>query len=149
MHTLPMLTEKEPQPLASTEEDKYLPTNSSEKITENILLLLSATNALVDNTDLTRADVYSTRLIPSRDSSYDAIYTALLHAHNILAWCCGDIIKRVISLDFDLYEKSYLLARTNTGLKDKFILCLCELHSLFAHVRAIGAFINGLGLEKT
>ena len=29
-----------------------------------------------------------------------------------------------------------------------FILYFGVLHAVFAHVRAIGAFINGLGLEK-
>ena len=40
------------------------------------------------------------------------------------------------------------MVRTNSALKDKFILCLGELHAVFAHVRAIGTFINGSGLEK-
>ena len=109
---------------------------------------ISATNSLVCNADLTRTNIYSTPLIPGPASSYSAIYTALIRAYNISTWCCGDTTKTVISLNLDLYEKCYLLVRTNTALKDKFILFLGELHVAFAHVRAIGTFTNGSGLEK-
>ena len=38
-----------------------------------------------------------------------------------------------------------LLDKTNNALKDKLFFCLGELHAVFAHVRAIGALINGSG----
>ena len=148
---LPMLTEKEAQSLASTEEDKSLPRTNSRKVMENILPSFSATNSLVCNADLTRTNIYSTPLIPGPASSYSAIYTALIRAYNISTWCCGDTTKTVISLNLDLcylFMKCYLFVRTNTALKDKFILFLGELHVAFAHVRAIGTFTNGSGLEK-
>lgn len=40
------------------------------------------------------------------------------------------------------------MVRTNNASKNTFILYFGVLHAVFAHVRAIGAFINGLGLEK-
>ena len=143
-----MLTEKKAQSLASTEEDKTLSRNNSGKITENILPSFSATNSWVCNADLTRANIYSTPLIPAQASFYSAIYTALILAHDISTWYSGDTTKTVISLDLDLYEKCYLLARANSTLKGKFILFVGELHPVFAHVRAIGTFINGSGLGK-
>ena len=72
----------------------------------------------------------------------------MIRACNIVTWCCADTTKIVISLDLDLYEKCYFLVKTKNALKDKFILYLGELHAVFAHVRATGAFINGSGLEK-
>ena len=89
-----------------------------------------------------------TPLIPGAADSYSVIYIALIRAHNTPTWYCRDTTKTLISLDLDLYEKCYLLARTNNALKDKFILCLGELVAVFAHVRAIVALINGSGLEK-
>ena len=62
-----MFTEKEAPLLASTEEDKSLPTNDSGKITDNILPLFCATNSLSCNSDL-RTKFYST-LIPGPASS--------------------------------------------------------------------------------
>ena len=78
-----MLTEKESQLLASTEEDKSLPTNNSGKITENILPPFSAANSLVCYANLTSTNVSSTPLNPGPVSSYSAIYTALICVHNI------------------------------------------------------------------
>ena len=112
-----MLTEKKAQSLASTKEDKSLPRNNSGKITEKILPPFSVTNSLVCNAHLTRTNIYSTPLIPFPASSYSAIYTALIRAHNISTWCCGHTTKTVISLDLDLYGKCYLLLRTNSALK--------------------------------
>ena len=40
------------------------------------------------------------------------------------------------------------MTKTKNALKGKFILCLSEAHPVFADVRAIGAFIKNLGLEK-
>lgn len=40
------------------------------------------------------------------------------------------------------------MTKTKNALKGKFILCLSEPHPVFADVRAIGAFIKNLGLEK-
>ena len=51
------------QSLASTEEDKSLPTNNSGRITEDILQSFSATNSLVFNSDLTRTIFFSNSLI--------------------------------------------------------------------------------------
>ena len=61
--------------------------------------------------------------------------------------CCGYTTKTVVSLDLNLYEKCYLLVRTNNTLKNKFILCLSELNVVFAYVRAFGAFVNSSGLQ--
>ena len=148
IQTLLMLIEKEAQLFVSTEEDKALPTNNSRKITENILPPFSATYSLVCNADLARTNIYSTHLIPAPASSYSTAYIALIWVQNISTWRCKDTTKTVVSLDLDLYEKCYLLVRTNSALKDKFIFCLGELHAVFAHVREIGTFINASRLGK-
>ena len=46
-----------------------------------------------------------------------------------------------------MYEKIYLLVNTSETLRSKYILCLGELHAVFAHLRAIGNFIDGLGIS--
>ena len=102
-----MLAQKEEQLLASTEEDRSLQTNNSGKITENILPSFSATNPLVCNADLIRANVYSTLLIPGPANFYSTTYTALIGAHNISTKFCGYTTKTLISLDLDLYEKCF------------------------------------------
>ena len=105
------------------------------------------TNSLVLNIDTTLTNIFSTPLIPGPASSYSAIYTALMRAQNITTWACGGSSKIVISLDLDLYEKAYLLVYSNSDLRSRFILCLGELHIVFAHIRAIGAYVSNSGLE--
>ena len=80
-------------------------------------------------------------------SDYSAIYTGLMRVHVIAVWCCGKSAKAIISLDLDLYEKIYLLVNLNSEIRDKFILCLGELHAVFAHIRAIGNLITSSGIE--
>ena len=55
--------------------------------------------------------------------------------------------KIIVWLDLDMYEKIYLLVNTNPNLKNRYVLCLVELHAVFAHLRAIGSFIDGLGVS--
>ena len=69
-----------------------------------------------------------------------------MRVKNVSAWACGDASKTVVSLDLDLYEKIYLLVNTNENLRSQYVLCLGELHAVFAHLRAIGTFIDGLGI---
>ena len=52
-----------------------------------------------------------------------------------------------ISLDLDLYEKAYLLVHSNSELRSRFILCLSELHIVFAHIRGIGSYVSNFGLD--
>ena len=54
----------------------------------------------------------------------------------------------MISLDLDLYEKAYTLVHYNTYLRERFILCLGELHAVFAHICAIGNYITCSGLDN-
>ena len=55
--------------------------------------------------------------------------------------------KTIIVLDLDLYEKAYLLVHSRKDLRDRYVLCLGELHIIFAEIRAIGKFINSSGLD--
>ena len=86
-------------------------------------------------------------MIPGPASDYSSIYTALMKAQGISVWTCGAGSKSVISLDLDLYEKSYLLVHSRSDMRNKYILCLGELHAVFAHIRAIGNLINSSGIE--
>ena len=70
-----------------------------------------------------------------------------MKAQGISVWTCGAGSKSVISLDLDLYEKSYLLVHSRSYMRNKYILCLGELHAVFAHIRAIGNLINSSGIE--
>ena len=81
--------------------------------------------------------------MPDPASSYSTIYTALVTAEKNTAWACGETTKVVASLDLDLYEKVYLV-NSNEKLRNRYILCL---HAVFAHLRAIGHFIDGSGID--
>ena len=92
------------------------------------------------------ANFYSS-LIPGPASSYIALYTAWF-VHTSYQHGAVVMQQKLISLDLDLYEKYYSLVRTDNALKDKFILCIGELHDGFAYVRATSGFTNGSGLGK-
>ena len=61
---------------------------------------------------------------------------------------CRETSKIVLSLDLDLYEKAYTLVRYNTYLRERLIICLGELHAVFAYIRAIGNYITCSGLDN-
>ena len=69
-------------------------------------------------------------------------------AHDISIWTESESSKTIISLDLDLYEKIYLLINTRDDLRDSFLLCLGELHIVFAYIRAIGTFIECSDLDN-
>ena len=50
-------------------------------------------------------------------------------------------------MDLDLYAKAYKLINCRSYLRDRYVLCLGELHIVFAEIRAIGTFINCSGLD--
>ena len=117
----------------------------------NMLVLpsFSATSSLIMNSiDTTPINVFATPLIGGPASDYSAIYTGLMRAHGIAVWSCGASVKAIISLDLDLYEKIYLLVNSNSEIRDKYILCLGELHAVFIHIRAIGNLITSSGIEE-
>ena len=53
----------------------------------------------------------------------------------------------VVSLDLVLYEKANMLVNSNSDLRKCFILCLGELHIVFAHIRGIGTYLSNSGLD--
>ena len=55
--------------------------------------------------------------------------------------------KTIIVLDLDLYSKAYKLVNSRQDLRNRYILCLGELHIVFAGLRAIGTFIDSSGLD--
>ena len=68
-------------------------------------------------------------------------------AQNVTTWACGGSAKVVVLLDLDLYEKAYLLVNSNSELRRRFILCLGELHIVFAHIRGIESYVSNSGLD--
>ena len=122
--------------------------NSIASLKELKIPSFSATNSVLrNNINLKKTNVFKTPLIPGPASDYSSIYTALMKAQGISVWTCGAGSKSVISLDLDLYEKSYLLVHSRSDMRNKYILCLGELHAVFAHIRAIGNLINSSGIE--
>ena len=67
-----------------------------------------------------------------------------MRLQNNSTWACGETSKIVISLDLDLYEKAYTSVHCNTYLRERFILCLGELHAVFA----LGNYITCSGLDN-
>ena len=57
--------------------------------------------------------------------------------------------KTIIDLDLDLYSKAYKLVHSRSDLRNRYILCLGELHVVFASIRAIGTFIDCCGLDDS
>ena len=55
--------------------------------------------------------------------------------------------KTIIVLDLDLYAKAYKLVNSRNDLRNRYVLCLGELHIIFAEIRAIGTFINSSGID--
>ncbi|ESP03457.1 hypothetical protein LOTGIDRAFT_171396 [Lottia gigantea] len=80
-------------------------------------------------------------------SDISSVYTALKRSQMISTWVGGDDSKTVISLDLDLYTRAYNLVHCRTDLRDKFIIHLGELHTIFAHLRAMGSFIENSGID--
>ena len=93
------------------------------------------------------ANIMMFPLIPGPASSYSAIYTSLMLAQNITTHVAYGSKKTIIALDLDLYERALQLRNSRDDLRDKFILRLGELHIVFAHIRAIGRFIENTGLD--
>ena len=114
---------------------------------KTLLPSLSATNSLIKDIDLGITNVFTIPLIPGPASSYSAIYTALKKAQGISTWTCPSSSRAIVSLDLDLYEKAYQLINSDDTIKNHYILCLGELHIVFAHIKAIGSFINSSGIE--
>ena len=108
----------------------------------------NATNSLISDVDTTLTNIFATPLIPGSASSYSAIYSALIRAQHISTWACGESSRVVVSLDLDLYEKAYSLVRCDPYLRERFVLCLGELHVVFAHIRVIGNYISCSGLDN-
>ena len=55
--------------------------------------------------------------------------------------------KTIIVLDLDLYSKAYKLVHSRPDLRNEYVLCLGELHIVFARIRAIGTFIDSSGID--
>ena len=121
--------------------------NEDNRYHDLVLPSFAALNSLVRDIDLSITNVFTIPLIPGPASSYSAIYTALMKAQGITTWTDSTSSRTIVSLDLDLFEKVYQLVNTNDTLRDQFILCLGELHIVFAQIRAIGNFLNSSGVE--
>ena len=122
--------------------------NSITSLKELKIPSFGATNSVLrKDINLKKTNIFKTPLIPGSASDYGSIYTALMQAQGISVWTCGAGSKNDISLDLDFYEKCYLLVHSRRDMRDKYILCLGELHTVFAHIRAIGNLINSSGIE--
>ena len=119
------------------------------KLTLKTLQLPSfaGTNSLFHDINMNITNIFKTPLIQPA-SSCKAIYTALMRAQGISVWSCGVAAKTIVLLDLDLYKKCYLLVHSREDMQEKYIIRLGELHTVFAHVLAIGTFIASSGLEE-
>ena len=113
-----------------------------------LLPSFAALNSLIKDIDLGIANIFAIPLIPGPASSYSAIYTALMKAQGITIWTCSSKASTIVSLDLDLFEKAYQLVNIDDTLRGQFVLCLGELHIVFAHIRAIGSFLNSSGIGE-
>ena len=102
--------------------------------------LNSMMNENVSELELT--NIINLSIISGPPSDYSAIYTALVVAHGISVLTESKSSMTIISLDLDLYKNIYLLVNSRDDLRNSFLLCLGELHTVFAYVRAVGTFIE-------
>ena len=113
-----------------------------------VLPSLGAINSLVSDVNIAPTNVFTVPLIPGPVSDFSALYTSLKCAEGVSSWACGDSSMTIISLDLDLFEMMYLIVRLSDVLRRKYILCLGELHVVFAHLRAIGSYICESGIDS-
>ena len=99
----------------------------------------------IDKKDLT--NIFNTPLVNGSASDYSAIFTGISMANDISQYLRGYGSKAIISLDLDLYEKVYLLVNSREDLRNRYVICLGELHITFAYLRAIGTYIESSGLD--
>ena len=57
--------------------------------------------------------------------------------------------KTVVTLDLDLYERASPIIQYREDLRNSIIIRFGALHIVFAHIRAIGHFIDESGLESS
>ena len=110
---------------------------------------LSGMNLLIGSpvSNLELNNVFNLPRIPGPASDYSAIYSALKVTHGISTWASGEGTKTIISVDLDLYEKQYMLVSCRADLQSMFVLCLGELHIVFAYLRAIRTFVQSSGID--
>ena len=92
-------------------------------------------------------NIFNNPLINGSAHGYSAILTGITMANDITSYLRGHGSKSNISLDLDLYETVYLLVNTREDLRNKYVICLGELHIVFADLRAIGTFIECSGVD--
>ena len=136
----------------------------------------AATNSLVANQEISLTNIFSLPFVAGPASSISAVYTALDTAHRVGKIASsspvsssldeetdttvdqGDLLMRslepptptwktIIVLDLDLYAKAYKLVNSRNDLRNQYVLCLGELHIVFAQIRAIGTFIDSSGID--
>ena len=119
-----------------------------------------ASNSLVADKEISLTNIFSLPFVAGPASSISAVYTALdtaARVGKIASVDQGDILTRslepppswktIVVLDLDLYAKAYKLVNSRDDLRNKYILCLGELHIVFAQIRAIGTFIDSSGID--
>ena len=104
-------------------------------------------SAIKTDIETTLTHVFSTPLIPGPVTDWSAVLTSLIRAAGVTEWACGKGRKCVISVDLDLYEKIYPLVNSIEELRGKYVICLGEMHAVFAHLRAIGNYISCSGID--
>ena len=109
----------------------------------------SAYNSIINEREAPypTANILIFPLIPGPADSYSAIYTAFKLAQKVTTHVIGESSKTIISLDLDLYERALRLRNSSPELLESFILRLGELHILFAHIRAIGRFLENTDID--
>ena len=106
-----------------------------EKPLENLCIpSFSATDSVLSDVDTSLTNIFNTPLVPGTANSYSAIYTALMRSQNISTWACEDRSEVVMSLDFETIDP---MVHSDLEMRKRYILCLGELHAVFAHIRAI------------
>ena len=88
-------------------------------------------------------------MITAPSSNFSAAFTALKASHSVTEFPNGVYSKTVVTFDLGLYERAVQIVHSNHEMRNKIILRLGALHIVFAHIRAIGHYIDGSGIDNS
>lgn len=107
----------------------------------------SAYNSLTMVETQRQTYVHTFPLISAPAHEWQTLLTVLMQAQKINTQVVGPDHKTVITLDMALYERAKKLEHLHPENKDKWILRIGELHTVLCTLRAIGATVEGSGID--
>lgn len=109
----------------------------------------SAFNSMRSSSNSSITSVHALPLLAAPAHEYATLLTALKQAEYINRVVVGPNKKAVMTLDMALYERAKKLEMLQPDCKEKWILRIGEFHTVLCALRAIGATVEGSGIDDT